>query len=134
MPPRNYAMKLAASGRVGVVRIWEGTCVAFEPIMLRCSAAVAIAWPCVPKAVVRLGRRTLCRADQDDPRVSARQRVRRPLVNDLGPECEVKTRTSLPFKNQESGDRSQESAVRSREAGVMSRWDIAPIAGVGGRV
>jgi hypothetical protein len=71
--------------------------VAFEPIMLRCSAAVAIAWPCIPKVVVRLGRRTPCRSDQDDPRVSARHGVRRPLVNDLGPECEVKTRTSFPL-------------------------------------
>ncbi len=93
MSTGNVAMKPPANGAFG---IWEGTWVAFEPIMPRCSAAVAIAWPCVPKVVVRLGRRTSCRADQDDPRVSARQLVRRPLVNDLGPECEVKTRTSLP--------------------------------------
>jgi hypothetical protein len=38
--------------------IWERMCVAFEPIMLRCSAAVANASPCVPKAVVRLAHHT----------------------------------------------------------------------------
>jgi hypothetical protein len=81
----------------GEFEFWEEACVAFEPIMLRCSAAVAIAWPCIPKAVVRLGRRTSRAADQDNPRVSAARLVRRPLVNDLGPECEVKRRTPFPF-------------------------------------
>ena len=69
--------------------IWEGACEAFETSMLRRSAAVAVARPCIPKAVVRLGRRDIWRADQDDPRVSARQMSRRPLVNDLGPAFEV---------------------------------------------
>lgn len=69
--------------------IWEGACEAFETSMLRRSAAVAVAHPCIPKAVVRLGRRTPLCDDQDDPRVSSHSGVRRPLVNDLGPAFEV---------------------------------------------
>ena len=69
--------------------IWEGACEAFETSMLRRSAAVAIARPCIPKAVVRLGRRTPRCNDQDDPKVSLHLGVRRPLVNDLGPAFEV---------------------------------------------
>src|SRR5688572_18310651 len=77
---------------------WEGGCVAFETTMLRCSAAVAVACPCIPKAVVRLGRRAPSATNQDDPRVLVALGARRPLVNDLGPEFEVKERTPfLPF-------------------------------------
>lgn len=69
---------------------------AFEPLILRCSAAVAIADPCIPKRVVRLAHRTTCAADQDNPRVSAAQVVRWALVNALGPGNEVKRRTPFP--------------------------------------
>ncbi len=116
------AMKPPAIGAFG---IWEGTWVAFEPIMPRCSAAVAIAWPCVPKVVVRLGRRTTCRADQDDPRVSARQVVRRPLVNDLGPECEVKTLTSLPASTAIRSAGFQPKALRKFAANAEGEKALA---------
>src|SRR5688500_4019710 len=45
--------------------------------------------PCVPKVVVRLGRRAPGAGDQNDSRVSPAPGARRPGVNDLGPKAEV---------------------------------------------
>ena len=72
--------------------MWVGRTETF----LRRSAAVAIAYPCVPKAVVRMATRTGIAVGQDNPRVSPAIPVRVALVNVLGPRTEVRWLTPPP--------------------------------------